>query len=101
MCILCVIACIDGDIRLSGGRNGSEGRVEICNGNAWGTVCDDLWGNIDAQVVCNQLGFASTGKLCRLYGRGTHALHDCPNKYNTSSKKETLGTYLTISCGQL
>ena len=54
-------ACNDGDIRLSGGRNGTEGRVEVCNRASWGTVCDDSWGSTDAQVVCNQLGFASTG----------------------------------------
>ena len=57
------VGCNDGDIRLSGGKNGTEGRVEVCNRNAWGTVCDDFWGNTDAQVVCNQLGFASTGLL--------------------------------------
>ena len=35
--------------------------MEICNNNVWGTVCDDVWGNIDAQVACNQLGYNSPG----------------------------------------
>ena len=56
-------ACADGDLRLSAGRNGTEGRLEICISGTWGTVCDDFFGNVDAQVACNQLGFNSTGEL--------------------------------------
>ena len=52
-------ACTQGAIRLQGGTT-TSGRVEICYNNVWGTVCDDLWGNVDARVACRQLGLPST-----------------------------------------
>ena len=51
----------EGEIRLRGGTTSREGRVEICLGGVWGTVCDNGWGTADAHVTCRQLGFPTVG----------------------------------------
>ena len=78
---LCAATCEEGDVRLGVGNltefyisvnefesyyfvkdELSRGRVEMCVGGIYGTVCDDAFTNTEASVVCGQLGFS-------LYGR--------------------------------
>ena len=49
------------------------GRVEVYHNNEWGTICDDLFGSSEANVVCQMLNF-TRGALCYNnypFGQGT------------------------------
>lgn len=45
------------DVRLVNGSSPNEGRVEVRAHGQWGAVCDDMWGMLEGDVVCQSLGF--------------------------------------------
>ena len=54
-------ACTHGSIRLRNGSTSMNGRMEVCLNGDWGTVCDDEWTAVDANVACGQLGYSRSG----------------------------------------
>lgn len=71
-----ISSCQDGEIRLVDGRTQFEGRVEICEGELWGSVCHDKWDTNDVSTVCRQLGQNDSSKRKTIY-----KIH-CINYYN-------------------
>ena len=54
--------CAYGELRLIGGTNELEGRLEVCIDGQFGSICDDFWSVADANTACLQMGFAGVGK---------------------------------------
>lgn len=57
-----LVVCSDGEVRLSGGLTDTEGRIEVCIDEIWGTVCNDMLDSADTGVICAQLGYSRYSK---------------------------------------
>eukprot|EP00798_Chlamydomonas_sp_ICE-L_P004775 gene4775-34533_t len=65
-------------IRLAGRPGITKGRVEVYMNDTWGTVCDKNFDEVDAGVVCKQLGFSSQGAQAygkSYFGKGIGPIH--------------------------
>ena len=56
----------DGAVRLVGGPNDFEGRVEVCLGGVWRRWCSSGDINAEATVVCRLLGHGIGGQSIEL-----------------------------------
>jgi hypothetical protein len=75
-------------IRLVGGQNPREGRVEVFNDHGWETVCNDSWSFANALVVCRHLGFGhpietSTLRFGQGSGNSSSSRVDCEGTENS------------------
>lgn len=49
-------SCKEGSVRLVNGSIEQEGRMEVCIGGIWGSVCSSGWSYANSYVACSQLG---------------------------------------------
>ena len=57
--------CQTGAVRLVGSIFTSQGTVEICYENIWGSVCSTSWDSNEASVVCKQLGYDGNNEIMK------------------------------------
>jgi deleted-in-malignant-brain-tumors protein 1 len=72
------VACMP--LRLTGGVTEAEGKVEVYHNRKWGGICDADWNDMDAHVVCRELGYpyaiTNTTSLLSKHDGGTAWLTD-------------------------
>ena len=78
--------------------------MEVNYNGEWGTVCDDEWDDIDADVVCRQLGLGSSGIAIGSagFGQGSGSIWlsgvTCTGNESTIASCGHLGINTTTDC---
>ncbi|XP_069121916.1 neurotrypsin-like isoform X2 [Argopecten irradians] len=104
-------AFIEGNIlRLVGGDDQYEGRVEIYNDGEWQSACNEYWSDDDAIVACRQMGFKGGSWENDEYGNrvfwmtdfncdGTEtSLERCTSEPITSTRCRHTDDYVYLTC---
>ena len=62
---------LDGALRFENGiSNINNGRLEVYYQGQWGTVCSDFFGQTEANVACQQLGYSSANRYGTVHSLG-------------------------------
>ena len=88
--------CTHGAVRLAGAEAENRGRIEVCYNHVWGTVCDNFWSFVEANVVCSQLGFQRQG----VYFTHKYMLPTSYNNYNNIIILQELYPFTEFTLGR-
>ena len=79
-------------LRLVNGSNTTSGRLEVqLRNGTWGTICDDSFSDIDAAVVCRQLGLSGGSAVGGAYFGAGVALGIAMDDVNCTGTERGLG----------
>lgn len=65
-CFIGTSNCNNGQVRLVNGSTSTQGRLEVCYNNVWGSVCGYNFNAVDGYVVCRELGLGLSGIINEL-----------------------------------
>ena len=77
-------------MRLAGGQQSNQGRVEVYYTSQWWAICPDLWVLADAQVICHQLGYNKATSISISQSPGQTKLDYILSKVNCSGSEVRL-----------